>query len=1183
VAYSRIAFAQISANPAYVDESGVSHLHEPAFPTEEKVGLHTLAGIEEVNRFRTVVADAYLTHVSAKVEIVCGFAANKGCELVVFPEYSISSAILPACKELSDGLGLVIVAGSHVTTRHSMQDYRTVGLPVKDEMINRAICPVFRPGLPPSFCEKLTRSKWESSLVAGQSCEPIEVSLGDRRIELRVLICLDAISESLPTKGRSKRQLPLLHVIPSLTPKVGEFYDKARLLLASDSAVLFVNIAEFGESRAFARTENATGWRIVEDGTEPLPKFSEALVTLELDLASQFQIRKSTQEHFAAGKIEVFPLLYPDSSPEAMQYAELVEELKITKASSIPGLEEQVRRYAILDERLFPSLLQQKISHFLQHIVAPGLENDATWLRWLEPIVVKATDPTDSLRWEFCGNAAQLLNDLMLSEKYPDKTEQLTAVHKHLVNRRKELGKRVNVSGISRRAPVASEDVPPVAGITASFQSPFYDREAVMDDVRRFVESSEKTCLILAGMRGIGKTSAAKEVFKKVLPPTWKNVWVSLTEGASHERLLSEIAYRCRIRPPAELQSEAAQVEIVQNLLLYLSQTPRVALVLDDLQYLADPSGDFSDGRVGSFLSELIKRIGASRNKLLLITTNPPRFDGSLASHIEVSYLKGLEKKYAENLLSFWFHFEREDLQGQPVEFPENLFRVLNGHPLGLRIAAKMWAENPLDQGDLSMFKRLRETVVNYVLDRVTFSPREQDFLRFASVFRLPIGRELFLRWRKDEAAFLIDSLVGKSFLETDNEKYQLHPMIREHFYNSTQASALQPFHRLAGSYFLENYSRSKSAGTDPDPEMLGEAVHHYLAAGDREKVRSFSLYRSELKPIALNHYRKSEYDRAFKDYSLLVQLDDTDIEAHFHLALIYGRRKEWDHAEHHFGRAITINPKAYWVYQGYAHLKLQAGHIDEAEHLLRKSQQIKEYHSPTLVDLGRIKERQAEFEEAEDYYRKAITADGDNAFAYAAYAKFLLGQGRYEEGLEMALAAAEINPRDSRNRELVKDLRLRVESAKRWLESQTARSKSAKQWDVFISHASEDKAEFVGPLAEGLRSRGVKVWYDEFSLTLGDSLRQMIDHGLANSRYGVVILSKNFFAKRWPTAELNGLATKEVDGTKVILPVWHRVTFEEVRSFSPILADKLAVRSDQGLETVVARILEILGPRRKD
>ena len=1079
--YCRVALAQISANPAYVDESGVSHLHEPAFPTEEKIGLHTLAGIEEVNRFRAAVADTYLTHISAKVEMACAFAANKGCELITFPEYSIPSSLLQTCKQLSDGLNLVIIAGSHVATRHSIADYKSLGLCVKEEVINRAVCPILRPGLGPSLCEKVTRSKWESSLVPGHSCAPIEVTLGGKRCELRVLICLDAISQSVPARGRAKRQLPILYVIPSLTPRTGEFYDKAKLLLSSDSAVLFANIAVFGGSRIFARTENTRGWRVTEDGTEAIPQFSEAVITTELDLASQFEVRKSTREHFPVSAVSVFPLLYPDSSLQATEYAELIDLLTTTKASSIPDIKERIRRYSILEERIFPPLLQQKITHFLQHVVGLGLENEDAWLKWLEPIIVKATDSTDLLRWQLCGDAAQLLNDLMLSEKYPDRTEQLTSVHKYLVNRRKELGKRISVTGIARKAPVGHDDIPPIVGISTSFEAPFYDREAVMDDVRRFVESSERTCLILGGMRGIGKTSAAKEVFKKVVPPTWKNVWLSLTEGISYQRLLSDLAYRCRIRMPSEPDTEASEVELVQNLLLYFSQTPRVALVLDDLQYVLDPSGEFAERKVGSFLSELIKRLGTSRNKVVLLTTYVPKFDQLLAPKIEVTYLSGLERKYAENLLSFWFHFEREDLQGQSVEFPENLFRVLNGHPLGLRIAAKMWAENPLGQGELSIFKRLRETVVNYVLDRVTFTPREQDFLRFASIFRLPIGREIFLRWRKDEAVFLIDSLVGRSLLEIDNDKYQLHPMIREHFYNSTPASALQPFHRLSGAYFLENYSRSKSAGTDPDPEMLGEAVHHFLAAGDREKVKAFSLYKSELKPIALNHYRKSEYDLAFKDYNLLVQLDSADIDAHFHLALIFARRKQWDDAEHHFGKAISLNPRAYWVYQGYAHVKLQSGLVAEAEHLLKKSEQIKEYHSPTLVDLGRIRERQAEDEQAEEYYRKAITADSDNAFAYSAYAKFLLSQGRFEEGLEMATAATEINPRDSRNREMAKDLRQRVESAKKWAESRTAQSRTLKQWDAFISHASEDKDEFVRPLAEALLHQGVKIWYDEF------------------------------------------------------------------------------------------------------
>lgn len=118
------------------------------------------------------------------------------------------------------------------------------------------------------------------------------------------------------------------------------------------------------------------------------------------------------------------------------------------------------------------------------------------------------------------------------------------------------------------------------------------------------------------------------------------------------------------------------------------------------------------------------------------------------------------------------------------------------------------------------------------------------------------------------------------------------------------------------------------------------------------------------------------------------------------------------------------------------------------------------------------------------------------------------------------------------------------------------------KEYDAFISHATEDKDEFVRPLVEELAKRGVNVWYDEFTLTVGDSLRRSIDHGLANSRYGVVVLSSSFFQKNWPQYELDGLVTKEMDGRKVILPIWHKVSKDEVKSFSPSLADRVALNS---------------------
>jgi hypothetical protein len=123
---------------------------------------------------------------------------------------------------------------------------------------------------------------------------------------------------------------------------------------------------------------------------------------------------------------------------------------------------------------------------------------------------------------------------------------------------------------------------------------------------------------------------------------------------------------------------------------------------------------------------------------------------------------------------------------------------------------------------------------------------------------------------------------------------------------------------------------------------------------------------------------------------------------------------------------------------------------------------------------------------------------------------------------------------------------------------------------DVFISHASEDKDDIARPLAELLRSRGVDVWFDEFELLVGDSLRAEIDRGLAMSRYGVVILSDAFFAKRWPQAELDGLIAREhAHRTKIVLPVWHRIEYAEVARYSPLLATRLASNTDAGVERV--------------
>jgi hypothetical protein len=71
--------------------------------------------------------------------------------------------------------------------------------------------------------------------------------------------------------------------------------------------------------------------------------------------------------------------------------------------------------------------------------------------------------------------------------------------------------------------------------------------------------------------------------------------------------------------------------------------------------------------------------------------------------------------------------------------------------------------------------------------------------------------------------------------------------------------------------------------------------------------------------------------------------------------------------------------------------------------------------------------------------------------------------------------------------------------------------------WDYFISHASEDKLLVAAPLAYVLSQAGFHVWYDDYTLPVGSSLKESIDKGLQHSRFGIVILSPAFFARAWP------------------------------------------------------------------
>jgi len=250
----------------------------------------------------------------------------------------------------------------------------------------------------------------------------------------------------------------------------------------------------------------------------------------------------------------------------------------------------------------------------------------------------------------------------------------------------------------------------------------------------------------------------------------------------------------------------------------------------------------------------------------------------------------------------------------------------------------------------------------------------------------------------------------------------------------------------------------------------------------------------------------------------------------------------------------------------------------DCSKRITQLQQSITKHTSPSQIN-SKISEINRKQEEISKIQKRKSDLQKKEADATARLNRYRLDLDREEERDRKKQVEAE----KKRQREQLKHQRAmrREIEAHRQLSS-SLRSVSSMGaigevgFDLFISHASEDKADFVRPLAAALNSLEVRVWYDEFTLEIGDSLRESIDRGLVSSRYGVVVLSPSFFAKNWPQYELNGMVAKEMNGEKVILPIWHRVTKNEVLEFSPTLADRVALNSGtESIEEIATRLAD--------
>lgn len=176
------------------------------------------------------------------------------------------------------------------------------------------------------------------------------------------------------------------------------------------------------------------------------------------------------------------------------------------------------------------------------------------------------------------------------------------------------------------------------------------------------------------------------------------------------------------------------------------------------------------------------------------------------------------------------------------------------------------------------------------------------------------------------------------------------------------------------------------------------------------------------------------------------------------------------------------------------------------------------------------------------------------------------------------ALATIELNESTKQQNQM---LRVQLEKLTAEMEGRKVGVGSKEyEFDVFVSHANDNKQSFVDSLSAGLNRLGIKVWYDSSILDWGDDWKAKIKEGLEKSRFGIVVLSPQFIGREWTTKELIELLNRQNERhEKVVLPLLYNLTIDDMKAKYPDLAPIQArsIREDEDAKDVVIDFARIL------
>ncbi|MEG0272995.1 MAG: hypothetical protein RR639_05460 [Hydrogenoanaerobacterium sp.] len=871
----RIAYGQISANPAYIGRFGI-YCKEAFVDSEGSIlGQSRERPIENICR---KIETQYYNTFSNKLEQILVSLAGRGIECLVFPEYSIPVQSLYQVYQFSINENCICIAASHTVQASNSSMYERINMDIDiEKFTSMSCCPIFLPNGNTVPVFKKHKSKWESNM----GVENEQYALGEdvfylnyENKKIAIAICIDALKTSVDT------QKAKLVITPAASPSTGEFKNKFMSYLSQDIPSIFCNSWEYGGSTLFchAAKEQNVSFANTTCITE-MSKYEEAIVVVDVDVVDHSQKRKSVNIRELVKVKSVLPILYRDN----VEQTNLRE--KISLAAKQKDRELLIALSEIL-ERNCSGVVAEQNSYLYEGIC------DGTSL--FEMIVAQA---------EYIN-----VNDFSLLQYQANWVEKtLNIINEALVNGEIKvpnalflIQQRLYSANKYLKSIIKSKADIPVFDDEKKALSSFQNRGSEIRRFRSTYQDTHETIFVLNGFTGIGK-SAFIERLKYLY--SFQTLERSMPNSAGFESFLRALQELAGISLNwGDFSTEEINF-FATELAKALVGKYKTIIVIKSIGRIFD---EYNIDKSIQLIEALAKKLYSLKARIKIVIEINRKSPDSLQQMQFVKFckLEPLSNQYIGRLI--------EQITTQltyDISLPQLSSEVISeckGNPNIAKLIGVYLSEKINRCGDSSLtvleVESFTHSYVDGILVQLNVTDAEKELLSEMCIYRISVSINAFEQlpaYHKE----IMTSLVDKMMVEKTDEGYTINSLIRRRL--TPQASNLSKLHKIASQYYDEEYKQNNWL------TAKAEYFYHLSFFNPALKTKDVRFYSDDILNAAEELSENMQYiDIALSHLKTIEPWKDGYWKYHLILAYCYIMNNEYMCYQQEFEKAVETNQK---------------------------------------------------------------------------------------------------------------------------------------------------------------------------------------------------------------------------------------------------------------------------------